>query len=180
MSFDPGTRAEVTLLTGAAWRDAVIQGLNSAQSSIKISVFLFSPRWHTPTHNILQACLTAAARGLQCRCILSPHPLKVGKRRPNYDTAQKLLSAGWDVRVMDGSHVLHEKLMIFDRSSAIVGSHNLSVSSATTNMDTSLLLQGEAILTQLTAHFWSRWRIASTPDRVSWPLHSPIELPFTP
>jgi len=174
------TLADVTLLTGGDWREQFMRQLRDAKTSVKISVFLFSPRWHTPTHNILAACTDAAARGLQCRIILSPSPLKVGKRRPNYDTAQKLLAAGWQVRVITGSRVLHEKIAIFDDTAAIVGSHNISVSSATTNLDTSVMLEGESIVSQVTAHFWSRWRIASKPDSVAWPLHTPIELPFTP
>lgn len=175
-----GVPAEVTLLTGGAWRDQVCQRLDDARLSIKISIFLFAPRWHTQTHNILQRCLDAPSRGVQCRCILSPHPMKVGKRRPNYDTAQKLIKAGWQIRVATGSRVLHEKILIFDDSAAIVGSHNISISSATTNLDTSVLLEGTEIVSQLTAQFWSRWRAASDPDRHAWPLQQPIDLPFTP
>lgn len=174
------TTAQVTLLTGGDWREQVMRRIESATTALKISVFLFAPRWHTPQHNILQACLEAPKRGLQCRCILSPHPLKVGKRRPNFDTAQRLLNAGWEVRVITGSKVLHEKILIFDNTAAIVGSHNLSVSSATNNLDTSMLLEGSEIMEQITRHFWGRWKIASLPDKAAWPLHTPIELPFTP
>ena len=39
---------------------------------------------------------------------------KIGRRRPNQEAAQRLLNAGWQVKVMAGNRTLHEKLILID------------------------------------------------------------------
>lgn len=119
-------------------------------------------------------------RGVQARIILSAAPLRIGRRRPNLETAQRLTNASWDVRIIGGKAALHEKLIVIDDTAAFSGSHNLSFSSATTNYDTSVLLEGAEAAEQAARLFWQRWRVAQPPAAHRWEIRSPVALPFEP
>lgn len=173
-------RCDTRLLHGADWWRELKGRLLYASTSVKVSMFLFSPNWHDTRLDMIREFSRPAERGVQCRMILSAAPLRIGRRRPNIETAQKLVKAGWDVRIIGGRQALHEKILIIDDTATFVGSHNLSFSSATTNFDTSVLLEGPEAAEQASRIFWERWRIAQPPNAHAWEIRSPIDLPFTP
>jgi phosphatidylserine/phosphatidylglycerophosphate/cardiolipin synthase-like enzyme len=173
-------RCEVEILSGSRWWPRLRAHLLAARSSVKVSMYLFSPNWHDKRLDLIGDFKDIARRGCQARIILSAAPLRIGKRRPNIETAQKLLSAGWDVRVIGGRSALHEKIIIVDERATFIGSHNLSYSSATTNLDTSVLLHGPEAAAVATRQFWERWRLAKSAEAHRWELRAPIDLPFEP
>ena len=63
---------------------------------------------------------------------------------------------------MPDARTLHEKIMIVDKSLSLVGSHNISKASATSNYDTSLAIRSIPLAERLHRQFWERWRLAKT------------------
>jgi phosphatidylserine/phosphatidylglycerophosphate/cardiolipin synthase-like enzyme len=171
---------ECRMLTGPDWWRELSGRIAYAHTSIKVSMFLFSPTWTDAKLDMVRAFSKPAEAGLQCRILLSANPLRVGKRRPNLDTARKLLSAGWDVRVVAGRQTLHEKLIVIDDTATFIGSHNLSYNSATTNLDLSVLLEGKEAADAASALFWNRWKLGKPPEQAGWEMLRPITLPFQP
>ena len=102
---------QLKLLPDGRYYEELHARLTAACRRVYVSMFLFSPRWYDKTINLLADFTAASQRGLQCRIVMSAAPIKIGKRRPNQETAQRLLNAGWQVRVMTGNRTLHEKLL---------------------------------------------------------------------
>jgi phosphatidylserine/phosphatidylglycerophosphate/cardiolipin synthase-like enzyme len=79
----------------------------------------------------------------------------------NSRAAARLRESGWTVYVMPDKRTLHEKIWIFDKKTVMVGSHNLSLASCTSNYDTSLAIDSPALAVELHTQFWRRLRLAS-------------------
>lgn len=168
------------LLPDGRYYDVLHERLTQARRRVYVSMFLFSPRWYDKRVNLLADFTNAAQRGLQCRMIMSAAPIKIGKRRPNQETAQRLLNAGWQVRVMSGGRTLHEKLVVIDYQTVIFGSHNLAWSSISSNCELSCCIEDEDLNRQAEGLFWDRWKLAREPDPNTWELTTPLDLPFIP
>ena len=152
--------------------------LTNARRRVYVSMFLFSPRWYDKTINLMADFTAASQRGLQCRMILSAAPIKIGKRRPNQEAAQRLLNAGWQVKVMGGNRTLHEKLILIDHATVIFGCHNLAWTSISKNFELSTCIEDEDLNRQAEALFWQRWKLAGDPGPNAWELVTPLDLPF--
>ena len=133
---------QLKLLPDGRYYEELHARLTAARRRVYVSMFLFSPRWYDKTVNLLADFTAASQRGLQCRIVMSAAPIKIGKRRPNQETAQRLLNAGWQVRVMTGNRTLHEKLILIDYETVIFGSHNLAWSSISSNCELSVCVEG--------------------------------------
>ena len=171
---------QLKLLPDGRYYEELHARLTAARRRVYVSMFLFSPRWYDKTVNLLADFTAASQRGLQCRMVMSAAPIKIGKRRPNQETAQRLLNAGWQVRVMTGNRTLHEKLILIDYETVIFGSHNLAWSSISSNCELSACVEDEDLAKQAVALFWQRWKLASDPDPNTWELVTPLALPFVP
>ena len=142
---------QLKLLPDGRYYEELHARLTAARRRVYVSMFLFSPRWYDKTVNLLADFTAASQRGLQCRIVMSAAPIKIGKRRPNQETAQRLLNAGWQVRVMTGNRTLHEKLILIDYQTVIFGSHNLAWSSISSNCELSVCIDDENLSRQAAA-----------------------------
>ncbi len=154
--------------------------LTQARRRVYVSMFLFSPRWYDKTINLMADFTAASQRGLHCRMVLSAAPIKIGRRRPNQEAAQRLLNAGWQVKVMAGNRTLHEKLILIDHAIVIFGSHNLAWTSISKNFELSVCIEDEDLNRQAEALFWERWKLAGDPGPNAWGLVIPLDLPCVP
>ena len=168
------------LLPDASYYAELHARLAAARRRVYASMFLFSPRWYDKTINLMADFTAASQRGLQCRMVLSAAPIKIGKRRPNQEAAQRLLNAGWQVKVMAGNRTLHEKLILIDHSTVIFGSHNLAWTSISKNFELSACIEDPDLNRQAEALFWQRWKLAGDPGPNAWELVTPLDLPFVP
>lgn len=157
------------LLHGDRWAPYVEKSIRDAQDALRISCFLFSPHWRRigPRGvNILQACIDAAQRGLDCRAVLAHVPQRGSNIVPNIKTAEILYDAGWHIRWIGPNVMLHEKIIIIDRLQVIIGSHNLSNAAAAKNLECSIALDDPQIAQETRQLWWNRWyrAIDSAPD----------------
>ena len=159
--LDP--EAQLWLLTEDDWAPFLESQLRAAAESVFISVYMVSRHWKDPGRgrtNLLETLKTCPAKPLRCRIILS-HPGTIKAKEPyNIHAAQDLKAAGWGVKFMKPTQILHEKTILIDNSLAIIGSHNISVSSMATNLDTSVAIRSEPFCRLLWRQFWARWRQA--------------------
>lgn len=156
--------ANLWLLTGDDWAPWLVEAVNAATESLHLSIYMISHHWRNPdlgNLNPVQALKDAALRGLTCRCVID-QPNVVGRLGAfNVTAAADLQRAGWKVRVMPDARTLHEKILVIDKRLSLVGSHNISKASATSNYDTSLAVESTALAERLHRQFWERWRAAS-------------------
>jgi phosphatidylserine/phosphatidylglycerophosphate/cardiolipin synthase-like enzyme len=159
--------AELWLLTGPRWAGFIQQALRTAQESIFFSVYLLSSNWsgqYQGTTNLLKDICHHGKRlttaGKICRAILG-HP-KQSERVASFNmaAANAMQEAGWSVRIMPARRVLHEKIWVFDKRVAVIGSHNVSISSAVANLDCSVGIHSEIFASELMTSWWRHWNLA--------------------
>lgn len=159
--------ATLWVLTGPNWAWFVQQLLRHAEHSILLSLYLLSPHWqrHRPgTTNLLAELGNAGqrltAQGLPCRAVLGSPGQNRHTASYNQEAAAYLVTTGWNMRLMRSAVTLHEKIMIVDNEICVIGSHNVSQSSATSNLDTSIGIHSKIVAAALKASWWSRWNQA--------------------
>lgn len=85
-----------------------------------------------------------------------PHPHK-----PNYHanlfSTRRFQEANFNVRYLHSGSTQHAKLMIFDQTAAVLGSHNLTTKSVISPYDISLLLDDPGLLSFLVSYFDRLW-----------------------
>lgn len=154
----------MTLLSGDAWGPWIIDSLSKAEKSVLMSIYMVSPHWRVPNRfklDMLAALQSCATRGLICRAIMaSPTTIKT-REAYNNDAAEALAAAGWKVKMMAGARLLHEKFMIVDQRLTVIGSHNISKASLTSNHDTSIAIESAPLAEAAYRLFWERWRTAT-------------------
>lgn len=157
--------AEIQIITGDDWAPWFTKAASEAQASLHLTYYMISPYWRGPnatSFNLVKVLASAAQRGLTCRLIIDQPNVAFTTRPFNARAGEALVRAGWKVRVMPDARTLHEKIMIVDKSLSLVGSHNISKASATSNYDTSLAIRSIPLAERLHRQFWERWRLAKT------------------
>ena len=157
--------ATLQLLTGDDWGPWLIEALKGARASIHFSIYMVSHHWRIPNRfklDLLETLAKCAQRGLRCRGLLAASE-SIQSRTPfNQGAAEALTAAGWKIRMMPNPHLLHEKVILLDRRTVVIGSHNISRASLTTNHDTSIAVTSPDLAAQVYRLFWERWRAAES------------------
>lgn len=154
----------VEILTGDTWAPWMVRALAGASMSVYLSVYMMSPNWRGPgwtSINLVEELAKCARRGIKCRLIIDQPNVNYRTKPFNVDAARLLAAAGWRVRVMPDARTLHEKVLIIDQALSVVGSHNISLASATSNYDTSVAIGSTLVGARLVRQFWTRWRLAT-------------------
>ncbi|KDE96882.1 hypothetical protein Y900_030070 [Mycolicibacterium aromaticivorans JS19b1 = JCM 16368] len=122
------------LIWSPAARSAFVQTIEDATTSLEVTSEEFTDR------AVLTALTHAAARHVQCRILLN------ADNQPSA-SVQAVQHAGCAVHVVPQSAnglYLHEKIVLADRKSLLIGSHNLATRSLTENRELSLQLDADA------------------------------------
>lgn len=118
------------LVWSPAARTVFTEAIDAATTSLEVTSEEFKDR------AVVTALTHAAARGVQCRIVLNAE----AQSSASVQTVQR---AGCVVHVVpktaDGQY-MHEKLVLTDRKSLLIGSHNLSTTSLMDNRELSLQL----------------------------------------
>jgi phosphatidylserine/phosphatidylglycerophosphate/cardiolipin synthase-like enzyme len=111
-----------------------------------------------PAYSIFRAMIDAHARGVTVRLLVPCWNYNKANRR----TAFYLDGAGLYVRQMPREKPLHTKMMIFDETALVLGSHNLSRPGLTKNLETSAVLTAPEDLRAAVRDFEGWWRASRT------------------
>lgn len=156
------SNTSIVLLPDGEWARYLVHALRAARQSVKLSTFLASHRWASAPKsgiNLLNELQDVASRGIQCRAILAQVNTRLTPDTPNVGAVKKLQEAQWLVRMARG-RLLHEKVIIIDKSLVLVGSHNISGNSVYRNNEMSVAIRDPMIADQATQVWWSRWNAA--------------------
>lgn len=106
--------------------------------------------------SILRALITERATGADVRLLLPAFRYNKANRR----SAFYLEAAGILVRIMPEHMPLHTKMIIFEKTALILGSHNLSRPAFSRNLETSAVLTAPADVLAGREDFFKWWRVA--------------------
>ncbi len=151
--------ARVTDISSEDYFPAVLREINSAKESIVVAMYSFmvfeSSSATSPPVQLLQGLVRAHKRGVGVRVILGlPYSYDVTKGRRDLDmqneTARQMLHrAGVDVRYAVGGKTMHQKLVVIDGRTVIVGSTNWSRPALTKNWEASVLIRSEKLAAEM-------------------------------
>lgn len=123
-----------------------------ALAKTSIDVIMYEWRWYkndttSDISLINQALLQALRRGVKVRAIVN-----------NAGQMQQLKAIGFDIRTNDKGTLMHSKALIFDKSSLLMGSHNLTNNAMRSNIESSVFIKNEILAQQFSAYFESIWQ----------------------
>jgi len=157
----------VTLLIERDYLAAVVTAVRAATT--KICVACYEWGWYEgqrtgTVQDINRSLCQAAQRGVTVYALLH----REAPRRPLYNinnkTIRNLRRHGIDARFALSSKVLHAKFWVFDQTTIIVGSHNISSRATTSNAEIALLIHDPHLASQLHGYFLSLYSPAPTPS----------------
>lgn len=155
--------ARFRLLSDDDWGPWFARTLREATTSVLVSVYMISHHWRVPNRfrlDLLHELAQCGRRGLACRGIVAASSQIAAREAFNRTAAKVLIESGWKIRQIAGPRLLHEKIMLIDQRVSIIGSHNISKASLTTNHDTSIAVRSIPLARHLHTLFWQRWRAA--------------------
>jgi phosphatidylserine/phosphatidylglycerophosphate/cardiolipin synthase-like enzyme len=151
--------ANIALITRDTWAATLTALINNATTEIITAQFAVSPKWPTKLstgNNPLLAMMAAPTRGVLCRIILATPKPRPRPSEWNNEAADLLAQAAWKVRRHPHAQMMHAKLWVIDNRYTLIGSHNLSGTAATSNMDASILLDHQQTAIYAKAE-WLNW-----------------------
>ncbi|WP_458118834.1 phospholipase D-like domain-containing protein [Paenibacillus sp. Z6-24] len=122
----------------------VLQTINDARQSIDLSMYNLS------RGSIVKALAKAAERGVQVRIISD-------QSKVNLEDLQKLLDANVPIRINTFDGKMHEKLMLVDGQTALVGSFNYTRASSEENDEVLLAIHDAALTGKWKEVFEKMW-----------------------
>lgn len=103
--------------------------------------------------SFFQKLFEKRAAGVQVRFLLNYNDERRAMPHCNVYAFHELKQRKIDVRKLTGNRCCHAKILLIDRSKAIVGSHNLSVKSCHNNFETSYLVMEPVSVSRLARVF---------------------------
>ena len=137
------------LLTSTNYLSVVESALNSATKSIDIVMYLIQlerPVKEDPVQRLLAALVQAQSRGVKISVIME------GSHRGQNLAAYEYLAANQVPVFFDtNSKFIHEKTIVIDAQTVIIGSQNWSDVSITSNLETAVLINSPQLASQTLA-----------------------------
>lgn len=142
--------SKVELVVSGEYCDALCSLLGEARE--RVDVVMFDWRWYkedfsSRASRVNQAFVAAVRRGVEVRALV------------NYERIVPRLSAlGVKAKAFEQSRLLHAKVVVVDRRTALVGSHNLTENAMSENVEVSVLLREGGVPASLALFFETIWQ----------------------
>ena len=148
------------LIFEGAYRLAIVQQIRTALKSIDVTAFEW--QWYEgqragTAQDINREVCTACRRDITIKALLHNEAKNRHIGKINRKTAGHLRKCGVDVKFNPMQKMLHAKLWIFDRKVAVLGSHNMSNSAMSKNLEVSYLVTEPAEIFSLCEWFDGIW-----------------------
>jgi len=143
--------------------NVLLKQVETATSEIKCTVFctfLNEEKNKRLTTQIFKALINAWARKLLVRVLINAKQEPAYISKGNKLLFESLQRAGVPARFYPDNVMLHSKLWVFDKSRVLLGSHNLSIQSFTSNVECSILLTDDKACVDALAFFDYHWDVA--------------------
>jgi cardiolipin synthase len=138
----------------------IIPLLEQAKTNIDIMMYqwgYYSYLTNCDVQKLTLAIKSAIIRGVPVRVLLHAGSPNDTLRTKNCETFNHLNSWGAKVKWYKRGARLHAKLLMIDKTFAVVGSHNFSKQSMSTNIETSVLVEGSGEIRPLQEYFELLW-----------------------
>jgi phosphatidylserine/phosphatidylglycerophosphate/cardiolipin synthase-like enzyme len=137
------------VIIGKEFPVKVIPYIDDAKHSLDVIVFDW--RWYpqdpgSPAQLFNQAFVRALRRGVAVRAIVN-----------NDDIASRLNALGAEARRLKTKNLVHCKLMLIDKKTVIVGSHNYTQSAFTQNLELSVVFEAPDAVLRIDQFFDNIW-----------------------
>lgn len=151
--------------------EPLMQEIAGATHSIHIVMYLFKTSYseRTRAHEVMDALIAAAARGVIVQVVLNFCRLGPEVRYANWQTAQALIAGGVHVRFGPEDVTVHAKVAIFDRVRLLTGSHNFTRGGLTYNYELSWFSDSVGLSERAANYFDTVWGLCYDPDEVEAP-----------
>ena len=132
------------------------------QAKTNIDIFMFQWGYYSGLANcniqkLTLAIKSAIIRGVTVRVLLHSGSPSEGLRAKNTETFNHLKSWGANIKWHNSNGKLHSKLLMIDKTLAILGSHNFSKQAMGSNIETSVLVEGSGEIRPLQEYFELLW-----------------------
>lgn len=136
--------------------------ISNADSSIDIILYEF--KWYDSNNSVVRmrnALIDAAGRGVSVRIILDQanyRDQETELSKENRKTGNYLEANGIQVRYDSLKQTTHDKLLVIDDETAILGSHNWGYSAFTKNNEASVMIKDRKIAGYYETYFENLWK----------------------
>jgi len=151
------------VVVGAAYVEEACALIARAEESIEVVTYAVSPVRAGKGGKvalIFGGLASAARRGVAVRVLFERSPRERAGPRSASRAVEVLKAANVAARLGPGSLRIHGKVMVFDRTYVLSGSHNLTERSLGRNWEVSTLVGHKAIGTEMALRFERLWERA--------------------
>ena len=149
---EPGTKVStpassescgVRLLKDEDYFPALLEGIDRARQEIALTVFFFKTSGFKDNRpdRILVHLREAVRRGVRVDAVIEQGKERENVTEVNADAARKLRAAGIRVCMDAPDRTMHTKMIVIDRRTLIIGSHNLTQSALKHNREVSIRIE---------------------------------------
>lgn len=138
----------------------VIPLINNAKTNIDIIMYhwgYYSNQGQSQIQKLNYAIKSAITRGVSVRVLLHPGAPSDHLRAINARTAALLQTNGASIKWGSRSGVIHAKIVLIDKSLAIIGSHNFSHRSMSSNVEIGVVVEGAGEIRKFQEYFDILW-----------------------
>jgi phosphatidylserine/phosphatidylglycerophosphate/cardiolipin synthase-like enzyme len=140
----------VKTIIGAEYPKKVIPLIDSARHSVLMCMFDW--RWYSkdfahPVSLFNSSLLRAERRGVDVRILTN-----------YFEVILFAKTLGLNAKKWPEKNLLHSKFIIIDGKLCVMGSHNITQSAFTSNMETSVILDGKEDVSRFSNYFETLWQ----------------------
>ncbi|MEW6334168.1 MAG: phospholipase D-like domain-containing protein [Thermodesulfobacteriota bacterium] len=140
---DPAERCDIRLLKDQEYFSALLDEIGRARQEIALTMFFFKTngfRDHWPDR-IVQHLREAVRRGVRVEAVMERGKEGENVSEVNADTSRRLKAAGIRVCMDAPDRTMHTKMIVIDRRTLFIGSHNLTQSALKYNSEVSVRIE---------------------------------------
>lgn len=155
------TPTTARVLTGHHAQITIAHAIERAERTIDMICYAIAPAPRLNSHlqqSIFARLLQQPAAGKACRAVIASHHPDTPHGQQNNMAADALTLNGWKIHRWPVKPVLHAKLLIFDRSRMITGSHNLTTAALAHNRELSIDVTHPEAVADALEWFETIWR----------------------
>lgn len=138
----------------------LVELIDRSKESIRVCQYVFSisqTRSWQRSNKVFEAFKRANSRGVEIAFLFDRPRQRSPNFKTNLKTAWELMSAGIQVRCLSINKTLHIKLLIFDRSIFLAGSHNITNSSLYSPFELTFECQDQFLCNSSVIYFEALW-----------------------
>ena len=145
----------ITLLTDGSLFHHLSKGIESAQTEIWLSTFIFksSANKRNRATKIIQLLKKKAKQGVQVKLLLEQSQYHQELSDENHRLAKRLRRHNIQVFFDSMHNTMHNKTIVIDKKYVYIGSHNMTDSALRHNHETSLMITSAHLAKELISYF---------------------------